>query len=293
MVEKANPNKTEPLSDNAASERLLLPPTVVHLIAGGVAGTLAKTIVAPLDRVKILFQVNNPHFAYEGIVGTLRKIVRTEGVLHLWRGNSATIARFFPYAAIQFMSYEKYKALLVPGEVKHPHPFLHLICGALAGATATIFTYPLDLMRARLASEVRSRTYRNVVHGLVQMYHKEGLYSWFKGMSPTLQGILPYAGVNFATYETLKYYAPKKKNGELSSWWKLVCGGIAGAVGQTVSYPWDVIRRRRQIHGFSTYAPAVSFEGSWHAMKCLVQTEGWRSLYRYLVATNSRHFRLC
>lgn len=105
---------------------------------------------------------------------------------------------------------------------------------ALNAHVLLVFTYPLDLLRARLASEVRTRRYRNVLHGMQQMYRHEGLSSLFRGMQPTLfvsehhgchsesfscvtdrQGIVPYAGVNFGTYETLKFYSAKNENGEV------------------------------------------------------------------------------
>lgn len=112
------------------------------------------------------------------------------------------------------------------------------------------------------------------------MQREEGVSSWLKGLKPTLQGIIPYAGVNFAVFETLKFYAPKNENGELSTTYKLLCGGIAGATGQTVSYPLDVIRRRTQIAGFSPGVEEVPFRSTMHSMKTIAQNEGIRALFR-------------
>jgi hypothetical protein len=216
------------------------------------------------------------------------------------QGNMATLLRIFPYAAVQFMSYEAFKRLVFeklewggPGSVvasngardharrSQPHPLLHTLCGALAGTTATMCTYPLDLLRARLASEVRTRTYRSILHGLQVMYQKEGIRSWFKGMQPTIQGIIPYAGVNFGTYETLKFYLPKDAHtGDTATVWKLFAGGIAGALGQTVAYPWDVLRRRMQTAGFAPGVAEVQYAGTWRALRHIVQREGFIALYR-------------
>lgn len=57
----------------------------------------------------------------------------------------------------------------------------NLIAGSLAGATAVVFTYPLDLIRARLASQIGPGRYRNSFQGLASMYREEGLRSWYKG----------------------------------------------------------------------------------------------------------------
>ncbi|RCI04828.1 hypothetical protein CU098_001121, partial [Rhizopus stolonifer] len=88
-------------------------------IAGGIAGCMAKTSVAPLDRIKILFQSRNP--AFEKYAGTFtgafkagRDIYKNGGLLGLFQGHSVTLLRIFPYAAIKFVAYEQYRALLMP-----------------------------------------------------------------------------------------------------------------------------------------------------------------------------------
>jgi hypothetical protein len=112
------------------------------------------------------------------------------------------------------------------------------------------------------------------------MCREEGIRSLWKGMVPTLQGIIPYAGVNFAVFETLKPHCPQNEKGEISPMYKLACGGIAGAVGQTVSYPWDVVRRRRQTAGFAAGVPEFEYKGSWRTMVSIARTEGISALYR-------------
>lgn len=279
-------------TDRTERTERTLPPTsywYVHFLSGGIAGVVSKTVVAPLDRVKILLQTKNPRYYGLGVFRTLVKINETEGVQALWKGNGATIIRVFPYAAIQFMSYEKFKKLIIPQDGKK-NSLLHLTCGSLAGATAVIFTYPLDLIRARLAAQVEVDRYRNSFHGLREMYRQEGPTSWFKGMRATLQGIVPYAGINFSVFETLKFYSPKDERGELPPIWKLICGGIAGPVGQTVSYPFDTVRRRQQTWGFAQGTQEVIQKSTWVVMKQILREEGIRGLFKgisinYLKAT--------
>lgn len=113
------------------------------------------------------------------------------------------------------------------------------------------------------------------------MIKQEGTLSLWKGMVPTLQGIIPYAGVNFAVFETLKVYSPKNETtGQIPTVYKLLCGGLAGAIGQTVSYPWDVVRRRMQTAGFAAGVPNFEYRGSWSTMKTIVRNEGLAALYR-------------
>lgn len=86
-----------------------LPKWAIPLLSGGLAGTVAKSAIAPLERVKILFQIRSIHYPFNGVFPTLHSIYINEGIAGLWKGNNATVLRIFPYAAIQFYSYEKFK----------------------------------------------------------------------------------------------------------------------------------------------------------------------------------------
>ena len=83
------------------------------MAAGAIAGAFAKTVIAPLDRTKINFQIQDLHFSYKEAYKFLVKSYKHLGLLSLWRGNSATLARVVPYAAIQYTAHEHFKHLLV------------------------------------------------------------------------------------------------------------------------------------------------------------------------------------
>ena len=121
-------------------------------ISGGLAGCIAKTLVAPIDRAKILRQVHSQHYESYGIFESFYRIVQKEGFLALYKGNGAQMLRIFPYAAMQFTSYETYKSLNKKIFTRtHDNLFNSLACGSLAGMTAVSCTYPLDVIRSRLA----------------------------------------------------------------------------------------------------------------------------------------------
>ncbi len=162
------------------------------ILAGGVAGALAKTAIAPLDRQKIIFQVTSKQFSIGKAFRAMRETYHTEGVRALYRGNGAMMVRIIPYASIQYMAFEQYKKVhfsfpksqcfepftrmlssalhhLITVSIflylfldrkqvaldLHHHeltPFLRFLCGGAAGATSVAATYPLDLMRARLGT---------------------------------------------------------------------------------------------------------------------------------------------
>src|SRR5689334_21964368 len=111
---------------------------------------VSKTTIAPLDRIKILLQGHNSHYKDSGVVSGLVKVFKKEGFLGLYKGNGAMMVRVFPYAAVQFVSFDVYKKSLSPYFEKGSHSF-KLIAGSAAGINAVVLTYPLDLVRARLA----------------------------------------------------------------------------------------------------------------------------------------------
>ncbi|KAM4703706.1 solute carrier family 25 member 16 [Rhinophrynus dorsalis] len=230
-------------------------------VAGGVASCCAKTTIAPLDRIKILLQAQNVHYRHLGILSTAFAVRQKEGFLGLYKGNGAMMVRIFPYGAIQFMAFDRYKKLIRKkiGKSEHLH---RLMAGSMAGITAVIFTYPLDMVRARLAFQVKGEhRYTGILHALKSIYTKEGGFrGCYRGLAPTVVGMAPYAGFSFFTFETLKTTGlthapellgkPSSDNPDvlvLKTHASLLCGGIAGAIAQSISYPLDVTRRRMQL----------------------------------------------
>ncbi|XP_003743297.1 graves disease carrier protein homolog [Galendromus occidentalis] len=236
---------------------------VKNFVAGGVAGMFSKTSVAPLDRIKILLQAHNSHYKNLGVLSGLRGIVSKEGFIGLYKGNGAMMVRIFPYAAVQFVSFETYKTVFKESALgrynAHVSKFL---AGSAAGVTAVLATYPLDMVRARLAFQVNGQhVYSGILDTVVSICRKEGgILALYRGLSPTLIGMVPYAGINFYVFEQMKavllqrlpiIFAQINENNsggmQLNVPGKLVCGGVAGAIAQTVSYPMDVARRRMQL----------------------------------------------
>ncbi|KAL8945683.1 MAG: hypothetical protein Q9222_007814, partial [Ikaeria aurantiellina] len=206
-------------------------------LAGGLAGCAAKTIVGPLDRVKILFQASNPQFAkytgsWFGVVTAMRDINRQDGLRGLFRGHSATLLRIFPYAAIKFLAYEQIRSIMIPTPT-HETPLRRLLSGSLAGMTSVFITYPLEVIRVRLAFETKRDSRSSLRRICNQIYHEQpsssglassstssssniplanaavaattprsGLINFYRGFSPTLAGMLPYAGMSFLTHDT-------------------------------------------------------------------------------------------
>ena len=243
-------------------------------------------MVAPLDRVKILFQASNPQFAkytgsWFGVVTAMRDINRQDGMRGLFRGHSATLLRIFPYAAIKFLTYEQVRHIIIPSPT-YETPLRRLSSGSLAGLTSVFITYPLEVIRVRLAFETKRDSRSSLSKICKQIYHEHppkpastiplqvavaatpesGLVNFYRGFSPTLVGMVPYAGMSFLTHDTAGdwLHSPSLAPYTLTTstttgrpvlryWAELLSGGFAGLVSQTAAYPLEVIRRRMQVGG--------------------------------------------
>ncbi|KAJ6742811.1 SOLUTE CARRIER FAMILY 25 [Salix viminalis] len=239
-----------------------------ELVAGGVAGGFAKTVVAPLERVKILFQTRRDEFKAVGLFGSFQKISHTEGVMGFYRGNGASVARIVPYAALHYMTYEQYRRWII---LRVPDigrgPVLDLVAGSFAGGTAVLLTYPLDLVRTKLAYQIVSSS---------KTLKESGLRGLYRGVAPSLYGIFPYAGLKFYFYEEMKRHVPEERKKDIVV--KMVCGSVAGLLGQTFTYPLDVVRRQMQVQRLSVSNNA-ELKGTMETLVMIAQNQGWKQLF--------------
>ncbi|XP_003974124.1 mitochondrial coenzyme A transporter SLC25A42 [Takifugu rubripes] len=252
------------------------------LLCGAFAGGVAKTVIAPLDRTKIIFQVSSKRFSAKEAFRLIRCTYVKDGLLSLWRGNSATVFRVMPYAAIQFCSHELFKTRLgvhYGYQGKALPPFPRFMAGSLAGTTAVMLTYPLDMVRARMAVTAREM-YSNIMHVFVRIFQEEGVKTLYRGFMPTILGVIPYAGITFFTYETLKkLHTEKTKRSQPHPHERLAFGACAGLIGQSASYPLDVVRRRMQTAGVTGW----SYGTILGTMRAIAAQEGLvRGLYKGL-----------
>lgn len=80
------------------------------LMAGAVMGGVVHTIVAPIERAKLLLQTqesniairDGPHKRFKGMFDCIVRTVREEGILSLWRGNGSSVLRYYPSVALNF-----------------------------------------------------------------------------------------------------------------------------------------------------------------------------------------------
>jgi solute carrier family 25 phosphate transporter 23/24/25/41 len=222
---------------------MIAQPVFAAFCAGGVAGAVSRTVVSPLERLKILFQIQSVgREEYKLSVGKgLMKMWKDEGWRGLMRGNGTNCIRIVPYSAVQFGSYNFYKKVsgvvrcsLFTFSLVHLNEHMvanvlfqffeaspgadlnslrRLVCGGAAGITSVFCTYPLDIVRTRLS--IQSASFAALGHAqraklpgmwatMVTMYKTEGgIFALYRGIVPTVAGVAPYVSCPQLRYQRL------------------------------------------------------------------------------------------
>ncbi|KAJ6913290.1 envelope ADP,ATP carrier protein [Populus alba x Populus x berolinensis] len=241
--------------------------------AGAVAGAAAKTVTAPLDRIKLLMQTHGVRAGQEsakkaiGFIEAIVMIGKEEGVKGYWKGNLPQVIRIIPYSAVQLLAYETYKKLF-KGKDGELSVIGRLAAGACAGMTSTFVTYPLDVLRLRLAVDPGYRTMSEIA---LTMLREEGVASFYFGLGPSLLGIAPYIAVNFCIFDLVKKSLPEKYQQKTQS--SLLTAVVSAAVATLTCYPLDTVRRQMQMKGTPYKSVLDAFPG-------IVQRDGVIGLYR-------------
>ncbi|XP_052477508.1 mitochondrial thiamine diphosphate carrier 2 isoform X2 [Gossypium raimondii] len=221
-----------------------------------------------------------------------------------WRGNVPALLMVMPYTAIQFAVLHKLKTFASGSSKTVDHlsisPYLSYISGGLAGCAATVGSYPFDLLRTILASQGEPKVYPTMRSALFDIISTRGFRGLYAGLSPTLVEIVPYAGLQFGTYDTFKRWAmtwnrsrsfntSSTTGHSLSSFQLFICGLAAGTCAKLVCHPLDVVKKRFQIEGLQRhpkYGARVdhrAYKNMFDALQRILQSEGWHGLYKGIV----------
>ncbi|CAN0915943.1 Calcium-dependent mitochondrial ATP-magnesium/phosphate carrier protein 2 [Linum grandiflorum] len=254
-----------------------------YFIAGGIAGATSRTATAPLDRLKVVLQVQTTRAS---IVPAVKKIWKADGLLGFFRGNGLNVVKVAPESAIKFYAYEMLKNVIkdLKGEEDVDIGTSgRLLAGGLAGAVAQTAVYPMDLVKTRLQTHACEGGKAPKLGALTRdIWMHEGPRAFYKGLVPSLIGIIPYAGIDLAAYEKLKEMAKTYllNDSEAGPLVQLGCGTISGAAGATCVYPLQVIRTRMQAQQANASAP---YKGMSDVFLRTLEKEGYRGFYKGLV----------
>jgi hypothetical protein len=259
-------------------------------LAGAVAGGLTRSVLSPLDFLKIRLQLVNAGTSEPalGASAYARSVLYREGVLAFWRGSGTGVALWAAYMAVQFPLYHSARrALEAPlAGVQWGLPSA-LIAGGAAGVGATMLTYPLDWARTRLAAASAAPVGSGGVvpwatparGGLQRLFSSTPPTQWYGGLLPSVFSILPAMALTFYFYEALGQSfdallpSPPPHLGALRS---LVCGGLGGGLAKLLTYPLDTVKKRMQVMPHQ-------YPGAWRALEGIaLGPEGFRGLFKGL-----------
>ncbi|XP_041252359.1 ADP/ATP translocase 2 [Onychostruthus taczanowskii] len=260
-------------------------------LAGGVAAAISKTAVAPIERVKLLLQVQHASKQisadkqYKGIIDCVVRIPREQGILSFWRGNLANVIRYFPTQALNFAFKDKYKQIFLGGVDKRTQFWRYfagnLASGGAAGATSLCFVYPLDFARTRLAADVgkagADREFSGLGDCLVKIFRSDGLRGLYQGFSVSVQGIIIYRAAYFGIYDTAKGMLPDPKNTHIVVSWMIA--QTVTAVAGLVSYPFDTVRRRMMMQSGRKGAD-IMYSGTLDCWRKIARDEGSKAFFK-------------
>jgi len=226
-------------------------------LVGGISAAVSKTIVAPIERVKLLLQTQDANKKiqsgeakkYTGIGDCFARVLKEEGIGAFWRGNFANVLRYFPTQALNFAFKDLFKVYLCPFNPKtEKFKFFlgSLASGGAAGASSLAFVYPLDFARTRLAADIGSgkqREFNGLNDCIGKIAKKEGLIGLYRGFVVSVWGIIFYRGVYFGMFDFSKGLGWGKDNLLL----KFVIAQVVTNLAGVASYPLDTVRRRMMM----------------------------------------------
>ncbi|KDE08552.1 hypothetical protein MVLG_01329 [Microbotryum lychnidis-dioicae p1A1 Lamole] len=264
------------------------------MLAGAGAGLVTSVVTCPLDVIKTRLQASGATTAPRGLIGTCVHIASTAGFRGFYRGLGPTIIGYLPTWAIYFTVYDKIKSTM--GRSRgNDDPISHIVAAMVAGATGTIVTNPLWVVKTRFMTQTTGPNeppYSHTWDAIRRIYHTEGIQTFYRGMVPSLIGV-SHIALQFPLYEQLKVYNRPPDGSDVPSSTILYCSSVSKMIASVATYPHEVLRTRLQIqknvrtqtsgpipHEGATPPVARSYEGVAALFKRILRTEGPSGFYR-------------
>eukprot|EP00357_Protocruzia_adherens_P036053 CAMPEP_0115021782 /NCGR_PEP_ID=MMETSP0216-20121206/31112_1 /TAXON_ID=223996 /ORGANISM="Protocruzia adherens, Strain Boccale" /LENGTH=304 /DNA_ID=CAMNT_0002394245 /DNA_START=38 /DNA_END=952 /DNA_ORIENTATION=- len=260
-------------------------------LAGGVAAAVSKTAVAPIERVKLLLQVQDvstqikPEDKYKGIGDCFKRVYYEQGVKSFWNGNWANVLRYFPTQAFSFAFKDSFKRWLCPFDAKKEFWWFfagNLANGGAAGAASLVFVYPLDFVRTRLASDIgrsaAEKQFNGIGDCLMKIFRSDGFAGLYRGFGVSVVGIIMYRAFFFGGYETFRPLlfpdgGHTRRQMFFKWWFALSVTTIAGLL----TYPYDTVRRRLMMQSGRS---DMVYTGTIDCFRKIAAREGWQGFFK-------------
>lgn len=222
-----------------------------HFWAGAVGGTVGITLTCPLEVVKTRAQAST-HVSMS-VVQSIRSIVRSEGVLSLWRGLGPSIVGVAPARALYFGFYSHIKPM--SEQLLLPSGAQHFAASATSGCMVATITSPVWLLKTRMqlqtpvdpvlaAANPSLRNYTSYSDAVARIMREEGVRGFYKGLTASYWGVTEGA-LQMMLYERFKHLARQRAGThELPHAQLFGIAAVAKLIAASVTYPLEVVRTR-------------------------------------------------
>ncbi|CAF0983974.1 unnamed protein product [Adineta steineri] len=279
--------------------RILLTDSQINTLAGAASGAFVSVLVSPLDVVKTRIQVKRlPKGAADTpLLTTIYRLGQQEGFRAFFKGLGTTMLGYIPNWAIYFGTYQwskkQYASALSLIHSEHDM-LVNLLASVTAGAISNTATAPIWTIRTRMMTQTNHEDYRNTFHAAQKIYKTEGMYALFRGVIPSMWGLI-HVGVQFPLYEYLKKKCAgtdSPSDHHLSTGQLMFASSVSKVIASIVAYPHEIVRSRlqdaghaRRIHQKSSNATTEfrEYKNVRDAVRTIAKEEGLRGFYRGII----------
>jgi solute carrier family 25 (adenine nucleotide translocator) protein 4/5/6/31 len=265
------------------------------LLIGGSIGAISKTIMAPVERVKLLLQTmdSNPDVLsgkvkrYDGIGDCFRRVYAEQGLRAFWRGNLVNCLRYAPQqgSALAFNDFLNKAFPSYPPEDFWKGFGVKLFSGGLAGAIANTICYPFDFARTRLASDVGKgkAQFNGIMDCIMTTIRNQGITGLYTGWSVTVAGAFVYRAGQLGCFKQIQDMNPYAKDkGTLGAVSSFVAVTAARTVVMPFNYPFDTVRRRMMLQSEKPVEQRI-YRGSVDCFNKVLKNEGLAGMYKGMI----------
>jgi len=266
------------------------------LLIGGSIGAVSKTIMAPVERVKLLMQTqdSNPLVLsgqverYKGIGDCFSRVHSEQGMLAFWRGNLVNCLRYAPQqgSALAFNDFLNGVFPTYNNQTDFWKGFgVKLFSGGLAGGLANTICYPFDFARTRLASDLKAGQgqFKGIGDCIMTTVRNQGITGLYTGWSVTVMGAFVYRAGQLGCFKQIQDLNPYQKDkgwlGGLSSFAAVT---VARTIVMPFNYPFDTVRRRMMLQSEKPVSERA-YKGSLDCFFKVLKNEGAKGMYKGMV----------
>eukprot|EP01002_Notosolenus_urceolatus_P005400 NODE_2436_length_1117_cov_100.552434_g2022_i0.p1 GENE.NODE_2436_length_1117_cov_100.552434_g2022_i0~~NODE_2436_length_1117_cov_100.552434_g2022_i0.p1 ORF type:complete len:299 (+),score=96.74 NODE_2436_length_1117_cov_100.552434_g2022_i0:86-982(+) len=269
---------------------------LTDLLIGGTAGAISKTIMAPVERIKLLLQTqsSNPEVIsgrvqpYKGIGDCFTRVSKEQGPKAFWRGNLVNCLRYAPQQG-SALAFNDAINKAMPA-YNHNTDFwksfgTKLFAGGLAGAIANTICYPFDFARTRLASDLKvgKPQFAGIFDCLAQTVRKQGVTGLYTGWSVTVAGAFVYRAGQLGCFKQIQDFNPYKHDkGMIGVFSSFLAVTAARTVVMPFNYPFDTVRRRMMLESEKPKAEKL-YKGSFDCFFKVLKAEGFAGMYKGMI----------